>query len=204
MLIASQGGVNFWIGNNPEAKGALSVLPGYGNTWTMADAEAEAARELGHPPNPGELSRHYYAKGWNFLKSLPAQATRFMIRKTLLFFNRFEISNNKHIAYFAGLSPWLPPLIWLNFGLLVPLGLLGAWVLWRLPQTKLLVGLVLLYMASVVLFFVAARFRMPTVPWLCLLAAGGVVWLWEMLRCGRRRGSLRRCCCWCREWCWRL
>ena len=182
VLIASQGGVNFWIGNNPEAKGAMSILPGYGAAWTMADAEAEAAAALGHRPGSGELSRYYYAKGWNFLKSQPGQAIRFMIRKTLLFFNRFEISNNKHIAYFAALSPWLPGLIWLNFGLLVPLGLLGTWVLWRLTQTKVLLGLILLYMVSVVLFFVAARFRMPTVPWFCLLAAGGAVWLWEMLR----------------------
>ncbi len=182
VLIASQGGVNFWIGNNPQASGAISVLPGYGNTWTMEDAAAEASKELGHMPGPGELSRHYYAKGWNFLKVEPVQATRFMIRKTLLFFNHFEISNNKHIAYFSALSPWLPALLWLNFGVLVPFGLLGAWVLWRLPQTKVLVGLILLYMASVVLFFMAARFRMPTVPWFCLLAAGGGVWLFEMVR----------------------
>ena len=182
VLIASQGGVNFWIGNNPEASGAISVLPGYGNTWTMEDAATEAAKELGHVPGPGELSRYYYAKGWDFISTEPAPATRFMIRKTLLFFNRFEISNNKHIAYFAALSPWLPALIWLNFGVLVPLGLLGAWVLWRVPQTKLLVGLILLYMVSVVLFFMAARFRMPTVPWFCLLAGGGASWLCEMLQ----------------------
>ncbi|MDD5087954.1 MAG: tetratricopeptide repeat protein [bacterium] len=182
VLIATQGGVNFWIGNNPESTGALSVLPGYGNMWRMEDAEREAERELGHPPRPGELSNFYYDKGWSFLAENPWQSLRFMIRKTLLFFNRFEISNNKHILHFAALSPWLPPLLWLNFGLLVPFALLGIWTAWRTHAAKLLLGLAAVYTISVVLFFVTARFRMPAVPWLSLLAAAGMIWIVERLR----------------------
>jgi tetratricopeptide (TPR) repeat protein len=182
VLIATQGGVNFWIGNNPESTGILSVLPGYGNTWTMNDAEREAEREVGRPLNPGELSRFYYAKGRQFLAAHPWLTVRFMMRKTALFFNQFEISNNKHITYFASLSPWLPALIHLNFGVLVPLGLLGLWVLWRQPSGKILTGLTALYTISVVLFFVTSRFRMPAVPWLCVLAAGGIVWIAERIR----------------------
>jgi len=179
VLIATQGGVNFWIGNNPESTGALSVLPGYGNMWRMEDAEREAERESGRKLSPGELSSFYYNKGWSFLAEHPGQSLRFMIHKTLLFFNRFEISNNKHILYFAGLSPWLPPLLWLNFGLLVPLALLGIWTHWRNSAARLLLGLIALYTISVILFFVTARFRMPAVPWLALLAAGGIVWIIE-------------------------
>jgi tetratricopeptide (TPR) repeat protein len=182
VLIASQGGVNFWIGNNPESTGILSVLPGYGNTWTLEDAKAEAERELGRPVGPGELSRFYYAKGWSFLSRYPGLAVRFMIRKTALFFNRFEISNNKHIEYFSAISPWLPPLQRLNFGVLVPLGLLGFWVARRQAWAQITAGLIALYAVSVVLFFVTSRFRMPTVPCFSLLAAGGLWWIVETLR----------------------
>ena len=182
VLIASQGGVNFWIGNNPESTGILSVLPGYGNTWTLEDAKAEAERELGRPVGPGELSRFYYAKGWSFLSRYPGLAVRFMIRKTALFFNRFEISNNKHIEYFSAVSPWLPPLQRLNFGVLVPLGLLGFWVARRQAWAQITAGLIALYAVSVVLFFVTSRFRMPSVPWLSLLTGGGLWWMVETLR----------------------
>ncbi|MCX6600578.1 MAG: tetratricopeptide repeat protein [bacterium] len=182
VLIASQGGVNFWIGNNPESTGILSVLPGYGNTWTLEDAKAEAERELGRPAGPGELSRFYYAKGWSFLSRHPGLAVRFMIRKTALYFNRFEISNNKHIGYFSAVSPWLPPLQVLNFGVLVPLGLLGFWVARRQAWARITAGLIALYALSVALFFVTSRFRMPSVPCFSLLAAGGLWWMVETLR----------------------
>jgi tetratricopeptide (TPR) repeat protein len=181
VLIASQGGVNFWIGNNPQSTGILSVLPGYGNAWTMEDAQAEAESELGHAVGPGELSRFYYAKGLRFLSQHPLPTLRLMIRKTALFFNRFEISNNKHIAYFSAVSPWLPPLENLDFGLLVPLGLLGFWVMRRQSVARITAGLIVLYAASVVLFFVTSRFRMPVVPCLSLLAAGGLWWIVETL-----------------------
>ena len=188
VLIASQGGVNFWIGNNPESTGITSVLPGYGNAWTMEDAQAGAERELGRPVDPAELSRFYFAKGRRFLSRYPEQAVRFMIRKTALFFNRFEISNNKHIEYFSAVSPWLPPLQKLNFGVLVPLGLLGFWVARRQAWARMTAGLIALYAVSVALFFVTSRFRMPAVPYLALLAGGGLWWVLETLR---SRPSLR-------------
>lgn len=182
VLIATQGGVNFWIGNNPQSTGILSVLPGYGNTWTMEDAEAEAERDVGHSLTPGQLSKYYYSKGKAFLAAHPFLTVRFMIRKTALFFNQFEISNNKHIVYFSALSPWLPYLQKLNFGILVPFALLGLWLFWKKPEIKIIVALIALYTVSVILFFITARFRMPIVPWITLLASAAIVWIIESLR----------------------
>lgn len=182
VLVATQGGVNFWIGNNPDATGILSVLPGYGNAWTMEDAKEAAEADLGRALKQGELSGYYYSKGWHFLFAEPLAGLRLMIRKTLLFFNRFEISNNKHIAHFAALSPWLPPLIYLDFGVLMPLSLLGGWVLWRRSTVRIMVALTGAYAVSVILFFITTRFRMPAVPWMCLLSAAGIVWVIEALK----------------------
>ena len=181
-LIATQGGVNFWIGNNPESTGALAVLPGYGNNWEIEDAQMEASRSVGHKVTSGEMSTYYFNKGWQFIRERPALAIKLMIRKAALFFNQYEISNNKHISYFSALSPWLPALIRLNFAFLVPLGALGCLVLWRQGIAKILFALILLYAASVILFFVTARFRMPVVPWLSWLAAGGIVWIVSKFR----------------------
>jgi tetratricopeptide (TPR) repeat protein len=181
VLIATQGGVNFWIGNNPEASGILSVLPGYGNTWTMEDAQSQAEMDVGHKLKAGELSNYYYSKGKQFLLAHPLLAVRFMIRKTALFFNQFEISNNKHIAYYSALSPWLPPLQKLNFGLLIPFSLLGFWVLWKRPIVRITLFLLLAYALTVILFFVTSRFRMPAVPWMVIIAAAGMVWALDLI-----------------------
>lgn len=182
VLIATQGGVNFWIGNNPESTGILSVLPGYGNTWTMEDAQSEAENELGRPVKPSEVSAFYYAKGWKFLAANPLKSILFIIHKTALFFNRFEISNNKHIVHFAALSPWLPPLMYFNFGILIPFGLLGWWIHRKQQSVKFIAAMSAVYIASVVLFFVTARFRLPVIPWFSLLAAGGIWWIVDTIR----------------------
>jgi tetratricopeptide (TPR) repeat protein len=70
----------------------------------------------------------------------------------------------------------------LDFGLLVPLGLLGFWVTRRQAATRIASGLILLYALSVVLFFVTSRFRMPVVPYLSLLAGCGLWWIGDTLR----------------------
>ncbi len=189
VFLATQGGVNFWIGNNPEATGMHSSLPGIGTNWTMQDAEEIAASETGKRLRPGELSDFYYGKAFRFFAAHPWTEARLLLRKTLLFLNRFEISNNKHLSYFMALAPWLPPLRHLGFGFLIPFALVGVWVTRKREQTQFLLGFLLFYSASVILFFLAARFRMPIVPVLCLLTAFAIDWLWQTFR---NRSGLRQ------------
>ncbi|MBU1921054.1 tetratricopeptide repeat protein [bacterium] len=182
VLIATQGGVNFWIGNNPESTGITSDLPGYGPFWTEDDAIGYAQHETGRILKPGAQSGFYYKKGWSFILDHPGDAVLFMVRKAALFFNRFELSNNKHIGFFAGLSPWLPKLIYLNLGVLLPLSLLGFWVYRSRAETRILGIMTALFAVSVILFFVTSRFRMPVIPPLVLLSAGGLTWMASSLR----------------------
>ncbi|NUO19519.1 glycosyltransferase family 39 protein [bacterium] len=185
VLIATQGGVNFWIGNNPQADGIASILPGADRFWTLEEANAMAERETRRDMGPGEVSDFYYQKGQEFWLSEPVTSLKLMVRKTLLFFNRFEVSNNKHIAYFSGQTPGLSLLILLNFTLLLPLAALS---LYR-REARLLWGLVLAYAVSVILFFIASRFRMPIVPWLCTLAGAGVTTYLSLGRALRARAA---------------
>lgn len=172
VLIATQGGVNYWIGNNPAADGVSAILPGADRFWTMEQAQEMAESEAGHRLAPGDLSDFYFDKGRAFQISQPGEAIQLMVRKAVLFFNQFEASNNKHLTYFASKTPGLMFLIRLNFALLLPIALLALWSASR-SMSQLLWGLVLTYAASVVMFFIAARFRLPVVPWLCILAGIG-------------------------------
>jgi Flp pilus assembly protein TadD/4-amino-4-deoxy-L-arabinose transferase-like glycosyltransferase len=182
VLIATQGGVNFWIGNNPQASGIVSSLPGIGPNWTMQDAREIAAQEAGRQLKPGELSDFYYGKARSWIVEHPLSEAKLQLRKTLFFFSRFEVSNNKHLAHFLHLAPWLPFLCQFGFGLLIPLSLLGAWVSRKRLPAVFLSGYALFYLVSVILYFVAARFRMPVVPALCILSALAIEWAWQTFR----------------------
>jgi Flp pilus assembly protein TadD len=185
VLIASQGGVNFYIGNNPGADGIAAVLPELGEAWEYDDAVAVAEQAAGRDLAPSEVSAWWYARGRAFLAERPAEAARLYLKKLVLFWNSFELANNKDIYFFGAYSSVFRALSWLSFGLVAPFALLGMVVLFRRRVGALLSIFVLTYMGTVLLFFVNARYRLPVLPALMILAAAGLAWLLDGVR--RRR-----------------
>ena len=189
--IASQGGVNFWIGNNPDSDGVTAIVPGTRGDWMggFEDALHLAEREAGRPLEPSGVSRHYFRKGLEFVFGSPAESLPLFLRKLRLFWGGAERSNNKNIYFFweeFDLGRWPLPLV--GFGLIGPLGLVGLVLLARRdPELGLLACFVLSYMLGVVAFFVNARFRLPVVPALIVFAAGGAFELGR--RVARRRSG---------------
>jgi tetratricopeptide (TPR) repeat protein len=193
--IASQGGVNFYIGNNPAADGFTAIVPGTRATWWGGhdDAVALAERARDRPLRASEVSRYWTEQGLAFLSSSPGAAFRLYVRKLYLFLWGAEISNNEHIYFLRRYSPPMQATLWhggiyFPFGIVAPLALLGAGLAWtRLRARALpLLAYATLYTISVVLFFVCARFRLPVVPVLLLFAAYTVVSLPATFRRGRR------------------
>ena len=177
VLIASQGGVNFYIGNNPEANGWAAVVPGTPSGWwsgyhaTIERAEKARRREL----KPSEVSQYYFEQAREFIFSQPGKYCALVGLKLRLFWSRWEISNNKFIYFqtqhFTPIVKFLP----LGFAVLGPLGILGLVLCWRRRLELFpLWGFVIVYMVSVVLFFCNARYRAPILPLLILLAVGVV------------------------------
>ena len=189
--IASQGGVNFWIGNNPESDGQTAIAPGTRGDWmggyhdTIRMAEQAEGRRL----KPSEVSRHYFRKGWDFLVSSPGESLPLLWRKTAAFFGAGERANNKYIYFFwnrFGLASW--PL--LGFWIVGPLGLAGALLLLRRAGRFAALQLFLVtYSAGVIAFFVNARFRLPIVPVLIVFAAYAAVHVVRSLRTRGWRGA---------------
>ena len=193
VLIASQGGVNFYIGNNPDTDGVTAVVPGTSNNWWEAyfATHAMAERALGHKPKPSEVSRFFFDKGLQFWIDDPKLAAYSLMMKLRYFFCRQEYANNKCIytftEEFTPVTAWLP----LGFWIVAPLGLLGLFIslfargsvapgrggeapgMLRLFP---LWGFILFYTLSVVIFFITARFRVPVVPFLIIYAAFGIQW----------------------------
>jgi Flp pilus assembly protein TadD len=186
--IASQGGINFYIGNNEHADGISALVPELGIGWQTDEAVRFAEREEGRALRPSEVSGYWYRRAWSFILGHPGAAARLVFRKFVLFWDRFELANNKDVYYFARMSRVYRGLRWLSFGLIAPLALLGMWVSRRRPAAVLLIGFVLSYMGTVIAFFINARYRLPVVPCLILFAVAGAVWLGERFRRRDLRG----------------
>jgi tetratricopeptide (TPR) repeat protein len=177
-LTTSQFGSNFYIGNNPTADGTYaSIRFGRGAPeFERLDATEVAQEAVGRTLSPAEVSSYWTERAMSFITSQPAAWLKLTGRKVLLLVNRAEMidteSQESHAEYSTPL--WL--LGWVgHFGLLVPLAVFGMIVSW--PDRRrlwLIYALLITYAASVVMFYVFARYRYPLVPFLLLFAAAGV------------------------------
>jgi tetratricopeptide (TPR) repeat protein len=194
VLISSQGGINFYMGNNPEADGRSAQPPGriaargefLDDAWLASVVLAEEAK--GESLKPSQVSRFWYSEGLKFIFNHPWQWFKLMSRKLAYFWTGVEVTNNEDAYYFTRFSNMLGLLMWQKviafpFGLICPLALVGIIVSrkhWR--KLLLLYGFIFFYMASVVAFFVCARYRMPIIPVLLIFAGYTIHYCVERLK----------------------
>lgn len=189
-LISTNGGVNFYLGNNPDYDHTVAIHPG--RQWEGLVMEPVRA---GYP-GAGEKSAYFYDKAADYILAQPLDWLGLLLKKLYLFWSGPELKRNQDIYYGRQHSTLLSALLWdhliaFPFGLLGPLSLLGMVLWWRRPETGLLHLYVLAYSASVIFFFVAARYRMPVLPILLIFAAAALAELWTALR-GRDGARLAR------------
>ena len=192
--IASQGGVNFFIGNNQKSDGSTAIVPGTAVSWWGGYWEAIRLAENaeGRSLSASEVSNYWFKQGLEFMRENPKGYLRLFLRKLALFWDGVEISNNKDIYFFSKRTPPLGILlchgvIFCPFGIVAPLALAGMVLSWRRGQgkRKLLILFVFSYMVSVILFFVTARFRLVVIPFLLPFAGYSLVYLFREKRLAR-------------------
>ena len=163
--IAANGGVNFYLGNERGASGLTPVPPGLRWEATMLRPIREGHGSL------AAQDRWWYARARQEIAAAPGRWVRLLGAKALLFANAAESSNNKALRHFTAVSFPVRHYRWW-FGTLACLALVGCVA----APGRGSVFLALLtggYAASVVLFFVAERYRLPVVPLLAPAAAAG-------------------------------
>ncbi len=187
VLITSNGGVNFFIGNGEEATGYF--YPPRGITFeTDTATRSHVERIFGRDMKASEISNYWFGQSWNFIKSNPGSEVLLLLKKTALFFNGYEIPQIESFDITRQKYGTLR-LLFINFWTILSLGLLGMIYLlrsWR--KHFLLYGFILSYAFSIILFFVTARYRIQIVPILCLFAAYGLVVVLPTAVKGIRRG----------------
>lgn len=171
------GGLNFFIGNNPESDGRSAMIPGTNTPWMGGETEAIViASELaGDSLSAAQASRFYTRLGVRYLATAPAEAAGLFAKKFWMFWEGPERSNEKYLYFFwdrFGLGRVPMPGFWL----VAPLALAAMVRLWpRRRELALLYLFVLAYMLGVVVFFVVARYRLPVAPVLIVFASWAAV-----------------------------
>jgi Tfp pilus assembly protein PilF/4-amino-4-deoxy-L-arabinose transferase-like glycosyltransferase len=179
-----QGGINFYIGNNAEATGRFMSPEGVSVTPVkqVKTSIESAEKALGTSLSPAEASRYWLFRGLRFLGDHPVDAFVLYAKKFGLFWRKEEIGLNIDYSLSKDLAPLLQwPLV--SFGLVAPLAVLGMVLsAQRRKDTWLGILFVIASMISVVLFFVAARYRMCVVPFLIIFSAHALHWLADRIK----------------------
>jgi tetratricopeptide (TPR) repeat protein/4-amino-4-deoxy-L-arabinose transferase-like glycosyltransferase len=199
VVLSTNGGINFYVGNNPDTDTTVAIRPGeYWRRLTRMGTNET-------PRTRAQQSAFFYRQALTFARNQPGSFITGLGRKALCALNAREIPRNVDIYVHDRFSNLLSVLCWrwgsfgFPFGLVAPLAVVGMVVAPKLGSPSARIRLrralpmwfALLYGASVVLFFVTARYRLPAVCVAVLFAAVAIVWFWQQWTSKKETSSRR-------------
>ena len=197
-ILPTQGAYNLWASNRPGANGLYFTQSlnfhyvGEHKNPTRLESEALYKREHGEVGTLEQRAAHWRGKAVEHMLGNPIDWARLMLFKTYAWFNNYEQYNNKTYSFHKSLSPWLRynPIGW---GLISLLAAASCSVLAK-SNRKILFGalsIFALYSGAALLYMASARFRLPMVPLVAIMAGGAPVVLsqWQCIT-ARQRGVL--------------
>lgn len=185
VLVTANGGVNFWFGNNHEARGTFHAPgPEWGSIETQRDVSIQlASKGAGRELTETEASRHWFGEGIGWIGFHPGAALKLWGRKLGDTLSSTEFG----IQYVPAAHRAVAPSLWLGvlpFGALLFLAAVGAPGAARGRAS--LVAWLLAGLAASLLYFTYSRFRLPLLPALLPFAGRGLVRVLDALRGGTR------------------
>ena len=185
-----QGGINFYIGNNPQATGrfsspqGISISPIEQVKTSIHYAEKESGKRL----TPSQASRYWLFKGLKFIKDNTLDAFLLYMKKFALFWRKEELPLNINYPLSKTFVP-IFRLPFISFGIIAPFAILGILLSLKRKNSILLLTLFIFsYMISVIIFFVSARYRLPIVPFLIIFSSYTLYRFVEMIRAKEVKG----------------
>lgn len=186
VLTTSAGGFHALAGNGPEATGvyarAMGIEPNLQGVWL--EAPVVASRALGHAATATETSEYFRGVSEAWVDAHPIAELRLLARKTRYALSATFVSTGHSFPFFARDELGALTLCAVGPALVVPLGLVGLVV--ARPAGRAGYWLWAMYvplaMLSMVIFFVAAAYRLPMQVALLVPAAGGAASMFNRLR----------------------
>src|SRR6266478_6134538 len=179
VLLSAHSGINFWIGNNPEATGYPRFPPGIraGQAAMLQDsitqAEAAAGRSLKHE----EVSGYWSDKARTYIASHPGDWLALLARKLRNFWSAFQYDDLSIITSLREQNVIFPGI---SFGLVAAFAIPGIFLGWaQAPRSRWVLAAILLSMLALLAVFITERYRLVAVPGLLIFAALGLSILWQ-------------------------
>lgn len=169
-------GFNLYIGHYPAANGTNAYPPEVSTDPEQEEAAvvAGARLESGRALKPSEVSGFWRDKAVNFIFHNPGREAALLVNKLRAFWNGGEQFDNYDVPFirnnFHTLLSWPLP----GFLLVSCLAAFAAIARKERPETAALIVLAGAYMASVILFYVTDRYRLPVVIFMMPLAGAAI------------------------------
>ena len=184
VLLSAHSGINFWIGNNPEANGYPRFPPGLraGQAAMLQDSIAQAEVAAGRSLKHAEVSAHWSGKAKTYVTSYFVDWSKLVARKLRNFWSAFQYDDLSIITSLREQSVILPGL---SFGIVAALAIPGIFLGCRLaPRSRWVLAAILLSMLALLGVFITERYRLVAVPGLLIFAAFGLSMLWQAVAAG--------------------
>jgi hypothetical protein len=153
-MVSANAGLNFYIGNNLDYDTTTSIRPGL--EWYRFIGQAG-------PPSAIIHEKYWFKKAFNYIVDHPIHYLGLNLKKLILYFMDYEIMRNRDI-YFAWRSSALSAFPFLTLRVILPLGLLGVFLLSKnIKANWELHALLLLLALPAIVFFVTSRYRLPSI-----------------------------------------
>jgi tetratricopeptide (TPR) repeat protein len=192
--ISTNGGINLYIGNNPRSEDTIAARPGSSDWRTLAAMPHQAGIQ-----RDSDADRWFKKQVLHYVLHDPFSFLGGLLEKSIQFVNGYEIPRNLDVyslrdrSWFLSATTWRIGSFAFPGSLILPLAVLG--VLLRIKKRDLshiAMGYLVLYSVSVILFFPAARYRVPILPVALLFAVVGASWLWQERKQARSIAYLSR------------
>jgi hypothetical protein len=182
VLTSTNGGINFWIGNNPNADGEYTFPTAIDRELVLSTVQMT---EL-------ERDQFFYRLGTEFIRENPQQFFQLTTRKLLYYvFFRPNIGSNYESSNYQlfDLVRWVFVISWM---IMLPFAVLGLWIgreAWRINGFLFLVLFSQAAISS--LYFTGTRFRTPLDGIVGMWAVFGFLFLVEKIL-GRWKNDAKR------------
>lgn len=190
MPLTTHGGINFYIGNHQGASGAWEAPEGISENVSAINLEESkrfAEKATGRELTASQVSSFWYKRAFSFIAQHPVQWLALTGKKFIKFWSGYETPLNYDYYFHQRFTPLLRnPLF--NLPFVISFTILGILIFF--PQRRkywLLFSVIGLTCLSVVIFFMADRYRVPVIPMFIILGAAAGLELFEMLKAGGRK-----------------
>lgn len=184
-LLTSHGGINFYIGNHAQATGVWMAPDGIDadvSAINLEQSRVVAEKITGKNLTASEVSWFWMHRAVTFIGRHPLKWAGLMLKKVYYFWLAWEAPLNYNYYFHQQYSMILRAPVF-NLLFYLPLALCGMIFFastWK--KQWFLYAIILLICLSVILFFVADRYRISALPFLIVFAAAAVIQFYRRFR----------------------